>query len=61
MFVYIMMAYGGALVVLGVISGEDSLVFFGLGLLALSNLHNIANFLRKRTKTRLDAELKSAS
>lgn len=56
-----MMAYGGALVVLGVISGEDSLVFFGLGLLALSNLHNIANFLRKRTKTRLDAELKSAS
>lgn len=55
-----MMGYGAVLVILGVISGEDALVFFGLGLLALSNLHNIAELLRKRSRNHIDDKLKSS-
>ncbi|AEA11955.1 hypothetical protein TUZN_0459 [Thermoproteus uzoniensis 768-20] len=61
MFVYIMMAYGSALIVLGLIGGEDSLALFGLVLLILSNLHTIASLLRRRRKGRIDEELKSAT
>ncbi|MGC8582743.1 MAG: hypothetical protein ACP5I3_00245 [Thermoproteus sp.] len=61
MFVYIMMAYGSALIVLGLISGEDSLALFGLVLLILSNLHTIASFLRRRRKHGIDEELKSVA
>ncbi|MCI4465609.1 MAG: hypothetical protein JHC22_07495 [Thermoproteus sp.] len=61
MFVYVMMAYGSALIVLGLVSGEDSLAFFGLALLLLSNLHAIASLLRKRARHRIDEELRSAS
>lgn len=50
MFVYITMSYGAMLVVLGAISGEDSLVFFGLLLLFISNLHNIAAYMKRRNR-----------
>jgi hypothetical protein len=56
-----MMAYGSALIVLGLVSGEDSLALFGLALLLLSNLHAIASLLRRRTRHRIDDELRSAS
>lgn len=54
MYVYIIMGYGAALVVLGVVSNEGLLVLFGLALLMFSNLHNLAEILKRRRENDAD-------